>query len=78
METGKDIRPKIRSGGSQNPIVFNDYESFIAKFADRPKTTDECWTPRDVYEAVVKYVGEVYALNIKKGNGQSWRRNLRL
>ena len=66
METGKDIRPKIRSGGSQNPIVFNDYESFIAKFADRPKTTDECWTPRDVYEAVVKYVGEVYALDGKQ------------
>ena len=57
---------KLRSGGSQNPIIFHDYESFIAKFTDKPKTTDECWTPRDVYEAVVKYVGEVYPLEGKQ------------
>ena len=50
---------KMRSGGSQNPIVFNDYESFIKKFTEKPKTTDECWTPKDVYEAVVRYVDEV-------------------
>lgn len=48
---------KRRNGGSQNPIVFRDYESFIAKFSDHPRTTDECWTPQDVYEAVVDYVG---------------------
>lgn len=48
---------KRRSGRSQNPIVFRDYESFIAKFSDHPRTTDECWTPQDVYEAVVDYVG---------------------
>lgn len=48
---------KMRSGGSQNPIIFRDYESFIAKFTDHPRTTDECWTPQDVYEAVVAYVG---------------------
>lgn len=46
------------SGGSGNPIVFHDYESFIKKFTEKPKTTDECWTPRDVYEAVVKRLGE--------------------
>lgn len=48
---------KRRNGGSQNPIVFRDYDSFIAKFSDHPRTTDECWTPQDVYEAVVDYVG---------------------
>ena len=61
-------RAKVRcthTGGSQNPIVFNDYESFIAKFTDRPKTTDECWTPQDVYEAVVRYVGTVTDLTGK-------------
>ncbi len=52
---------KQRSGKSSNPIIFNDYESFIAKFsATTPKTTDDCYTPPDVYEAVVKYVGEIY------------------
>ena len=48
-----------RSGGSGNPIVFHDYESFIAKFSDNPKTTDDCYTPKDIYEAVVEYVGTI-------------------
>lgn len=58
--------PKTRRGGSQNPIVFHDYESFIAKFADNPKTTDDCSTPPDVYEAVVEYVGTVVDLTGKQ------------
>jgi hypothetical protein len=32
-------KPKGRNGGSGNPIVFHDYESFVAKFTDNPKTT---------------------------------------
>lgn len=48
--------PKKRSGRSANPIIFRDYESFVAKFSDTPKTTDDCYTPQDVYEAVVDYV----------------------
>ena len=50
---------KKRTGGSQNPIVFHDYESFIKKFTEKTKTTDECWTPPDVYDAVLQYVGTV-------------------
>ena len=65
MEVISEKRIK-RSGGSRNPIVFNDYESFLAKFKENPKTTDECWTPKDVYEAVLKYVGEVYPLEGKQ------------
>ena len=49
-----------------NPIVFHDYEGFLAKFKENPKTTDECWTPKDVYEAVLKYVGEIYPLEGKQ------------
>lgn len=49
-------------GGNRNPIIFRDYESYIAKFQDGPKTTDDTYTPRDVYEAVLRYVGEVYDL----------------
>lgn len=56
-----EIRPQVkrptRNGGSGNPIVFHDYESFIAKFADNPKTTDDCYTPPDIYDAVVKWLG---------------------
>ena len=58
-------KKKRRNGGSRNPIVFNDYESFIRKFTENPKTTDECWTPKDVFEAVVQYVGEIYDLKDK-------------
>ena len=64
-EETRPARPKARSGGSQSSIVFHDYESFIAKFADNPKTTDDCFTPKDVYEAVVKYVGTVVDLSDK-------------
>lgn len=62
----EDIRPEprrtTRRGGSSNPIVFHDYESYVAKFRDNPKTTDDTFTPKDVYEAVAEYVGEVYDL----------------
>lgn len=58
-------KPKARSGGSGNSIVFHDYESFIAKFSENPKTTDDCFTPPDVYDAVVKYVGTIYDLSDK-------------
>lgn len=49
---------KRGTGGSANPIIFHDYEGFIAKFTDKPKTTDECYTPDDVYQAVLKWVGK--------------------
>ena len=63
----EDLRPKPKrpARGSQSSIVFHDYESFLAKFADNPKTTDDCFTPKDVYEAVVQYVGTVIDLSDK-------------
>lgn len=53
------------SGGSGNPIIFRDYESYIAKFADKEKTTDDTFTPPDVYDAVVKYVSSIYDMEGK-------------
>ena len=47
-----------RSGRSRNPIIFHDYESYVAKFRDLPKTTDDTYTPPDVYEAVLQYLRE--------------------
>lgn len=35
--------------------AFNDYEKFITKFK-AAKTTDDCYTPQPIYEAVVDYV----------------------
>lgn len=59
------IKKTMPAGGSNNPIVFRDYESFVAKFQDAPKTTDDCFTPPDVYEAVVEYVSSVYDMTDK-------------
>jgi len=60
----EEIRPKPkrpqRSGGSANPIVFKDYDSYVAKFTEKERTTDDTFTPKDVYEAVLQYVREVY------------------
>lgn len=36
---------------------FNDFESFVAKFKNA-KTTDDCYTPKPVYDAVLQYVVE--------------------
>ena len=63
----EDLRPKPkRTGSSSQSIVFHDYESFLAKFSENPKTTDDCFTPRDVFEAVVQYVGTVVDLSDKQ------------
>ena len=35
--------------------VLNDYDGFVEKFKPK-KTTDDCYTPSPVYEAVVKFV----------------------
>ena len=40
--------------------AFNNYEAFISKFK-AAKTTDDCYTPQPIYEAVVDYV-------FRKGN----------
>lgn len=41
--------------------TLEDYESFVKKFdADKPKTTDDCYTPPAIYEAVLDWLkGEV-------------------
>lgn len=37
--------------------VFENYDSFIAKFdAKAPKTTDDCYTPQPVYDAVLNWL----------------------
>ena len=56
-----DIQPsykaKKRTGGSQNSDVFYNYDAYIAKFQNKNhvKTTDDTYTPDDVFNAVVKY-----------------------
>ena len=40
---------------------LEDYDAFLAKF-EAKKTTDDCYTPRGVYEAVADYVFDAYDL----------------
>jgi hypothetical protein len=40
---------------AQRRKVFRDYESFVEKFKPK-KTTDDCYTPRYVYDYILKYV----------------------
>lgn len=37
---------------------FEDYEGFVQKFQTRKKTTDDCYTPPAIYEAVLSFVRE--------------------
>ena len=65
---GEIPKVKVAKKGRANSAcaaVFHDYESFLAKFQDKEKTTDDCYTPKDVYEAVVRYVGTVVDLTDK-------------
>lgn len=37
--------------------LFDDYEGFIEKFKTK-KTTDDCYTPKIIYECILKYISE--------------------
>lgn len=57
--------PKINKVAKGSKAAYYDYESYIAKFADTIKTTDDTYTPKDVYEAVIKYVSTITDLSDK-------------
>lgn len=45
--------------------LFSDYDAFLDKFETK-KTTDDCYTPKKVFDIVIDYVNNVYPLNGKK------------
>lgn len=45
--------------------VRNDYEGFVEKFKPK-KTTDDCYTPPMVYEAIKEWVCEHYGIDRQK------------
>lgn len=47
---------------SQNKEKFENYEGFVEKFKPK-KTTDDCYTPPKVYEAVADWVANEYNLD---------------
>lgn len=43
---------------------FYDYDAFVAKFnMEQPKTTDDCYTPHDVFDAVLEWLDEEVGLD---------------
>ena len=50
------------AANSQNKEKFEDYEAFVGKFKPK-KTTDDCYTPPEVYEAVADWVANEYNLD---------------
>lgn len=49
------IKPSLRKG--KEKTLFEDYESFVDKFKTK-KTTDDCYTPPEIYNCVLRYVSE--------------------
>ena len=47
---------------SQNKKLFEDYDGFVEKFKPK-KTTDDCYTPPIVYNAVAEWVANEYDLD---------------
>lgn len=64
-EDVKVVDGSWRSKNNPNNKQYESYDDWIKHFTDAPKTTDECWTPQDVYEKVVEYVGTIYDLSDK-------------
>lgn len=47
--------------------LSDEYENFIDKFqTDTPKTTDDCYTPQNIYDAIKDYVIDKYNLTGRK------------
>ena len=47
---------------SQNKEKFDDYDGFIEKFKPK-KTTDDCYTPPLVYQAIAEWAAQEYGLD---------------
>ena len=43
-------------------IAFDDYEGFVDKFKPK-KTTDDCYTPSIVYDAIADWVAAEYSVS---------------
>ena len=57
----------IRFGEKKNtrPDLFSNYDAFLDKFEEK-KTTDDCYTPKEVYQIVLEYVSKNYNLEGKE------------
>lgn len=47
---------------SLSKLKFEDYDSFVEKFKPK-KTTDDCYTPPEIYDVVADYVTERFGID---------------
>ena len=47
---------------SQQKALFEDYDGFVEKFKPK-KTTDDCYTPPEIYDVILDYVVERYGID---------------
>lgn len=59
---GEKIATFKKSGRSQEKNDFFDYEGFVDKFKHK-KTTDDCYTPAPVYNAIIEYLKETNVIS---------------
>ena len=52
----------IGAATSQRPELFEDYDGFVEKFKPK-KTTDDCYTPPEIYDAVLSWVRNEYGID---------------
>lgn len=60
---GNDFDLELFERAPRIKAEYRDYDEWVAHFSYNPKTTDECWTPPDVYDAVLAYVGTLIDMN---------------
>ncbi len=51
----------IEKKKTSKKTLFTDYEGFVDKFEDK-KTTDDCYTPKEVMDIIIDYVNDKYPL----------------
>jgi hypothetical protein len=59
---GNEVTHYIDETRKSNKSLFHDYEGFTDKF-EAKKTTDDCYTPPEIYEMVKKYALKMYGGN---------------
>lgn len=55
----------IEKKKSSNKTLFTDYDGFVDKFENK-KTTDDCYTPKEVMDIIINYVNDKYPLSEKQ------------
>lgn len=59
---GKEFFERDEKMGANKQDGNDEYNEFLDKFETK-KTTDDCYTPKNIYQAVADYVTETYQLN---------------